>query len=77
MGFWPFQEGISTESRLANQGRAAWAASGVMGILKDLGYVPQDEAKQSMSQAQRHLLSHFFANEIARNIDLGSMPEVL
>ncbi len=41
MGFWPFQEGISTESRLANQGRAAWAASGVLGILKDLGNVPQ------------------------------------
>jgi len=33
--------GNSTESRLANQGRAVWAASGVLGILKDLGYVPQ------------------------------------
>ncbi len=35
MGFWPFQEGISTESRLATQGRTVWAASGVLGILKD------------------------------------------
>jgi len=25
----------------AHQGQAAWAASGVLGILKDLGYVPQ------------------------------------
>ncbi len=33
--------GNSTESRLASQGQAAWAASGVLGILKDLGYVPQ------------------------------------
>ena len=41
MGFWPFQEGISTETRLATQGRTVWAASGVLGILKDLGYVPQ------------------------------------
>ena len=32
------------------------------------------EAKQRLSQAQRHVLSHFFAPEIARNIDL---PEVL
>ena len=35
------------------------------------------EAKQRLSQAQRHLLSHFFAHEIARNIDLSNMPEVL
>ncbi len=34
------------------------------------------EAKQRLSQAQRHLLSHFFAHEIARNIDLGDIPEV-
>ncbi len=27
--------------REAHQGQAAWAASGVLGILKDLGYVPQ------------------------------------
>ena len=25
----------------AHQGQAAWAASGVLGILKGLGYVPQ------------------------------------
>ncbi len=27
--------------REAHQGQAAWAASGVLGILKDLGYVPK------------------------------------
>jgi hypothetical protein len=32
------------------------------------------EAKKRLGQAQRHVLSHFFAPEIARNIDL---PEVL
>ena len=35
------------------------------------------EAKQRLSQAQRHVLGHFFAHEIARNIDLKNMPEVL
>ena len=35
------------------------------------------EVKQKLTQAQRHLLSHFFAHEIARNIDLKNMPETL
>ena len=35
------------------------------------------DAKNKLSQAQRHLLSHFFAHEIAQNIDLNDMPEAL
>ncbi len=35
------------------------------------------ELRNKLCQAQRHLLSHFFAPEVAKNIDLNDLPEVL
>ena len=66
MGFWPFQEGISTESRLATQGRTVWAASGVLGILKDLGYVSQVD-----------VLGDVMGKEVGEDVSLGSAQPTL
>ncbi len=35
------------------------------------------EPRNTLSQVQRHVLSHFVAYEIAKNIDLNDMPEFL
>ncbi len=35
------------------------------------------QPRSKLSQVQRQLLSHFFAHEVAQNIDLGDMPEML
>ena len=35
------------------------------------------ELRDKLGQVQRHLLSHFFAPEVALNIDLNDLPEVL
>ena len=61
MGFWPFQEGISTESRLATQGRTVWAPSGVLGILIDLGYVSQVD-----------VLGDVMGKEVGEDVSLAS-----
>jgi hypothetical protein len=34
------------------------------------------ELQNKLYQAQRHLLGHFFAPEVAQNIDLNDLPEV-
>ena len=34
------------------------------------------ESKSRLSQCQRHVLAHFFAHHIAKNIDLNDIPEV-
>lgn len=34
------------------------------------------EPRNTLSQVQRHVLSHFVAYEIAKNIDLNDIPEV-
>ncbi len=34
------------------------------------------EPRNTLSQVQRHVLSHFVAYEIAKNIDLVSVPDV-
>ncbi len=34
------------------------------------------EAKNRLSQCQRHVLAHFFAYHIAQNIDLSSVPQI-
>ncbi len=34
------------------------------------------ELRNKLCQVQRHLLSHFFAPEVAQNIDLNDLPEV-
>ncbi len=34
------------------------------------------EPRNTLCQVQRHLLGHFFAPEVAQNIDLGDIPEV-
>ena len=65
MGFWPFQEEISTESRLATQGRTVWAASGVLGILKDLGY------------SQVDVLGDVMGKEVGEDVPLGSAQPTL
>ncbi len=66
MGFWPFQEGISTESRLATQGRTVWAPSGVLGILIDLGYVSQVD-----------VLGDVMGKEVGEDVSLGSAQPTL
>ena len=35
------------------------------------------EPRGKLSAAHRHVLAHFFAHEIAQNIDLRDLPEVL
>ncbi len=35
------------------------------------------ELRNKLCQVQRHLLSHFFAPEVAQNIDLNDLPEPL
>jgi len=35
------------------------------------------EPRSKRTQIQRHLLSHFFAHEVAQTIDLRDMPESL
>ena len=66
MGFWPFQEGISTESRLATQGRTVWAPSGVLGILIDLGYVSQVD-----------VLGDVMGKEVGEDVSLASAQPTL
>jgi len=44
----------------AHQGQAAWAASGVLGILKDLGYVPQVD-----------VLGDVVGEEVGEDVSLG------
>ena len=66
MGFWAFQEGISTESRLVTQGRTVWAASGVLGILIDFWYVSQVD-----------VLGDVMGKEGGEDVPLGSAQPTL